>query len=68
VNISCSSSVSTVLSLKFLNAIAKATPLSTRVILGISEGMPVSVEFKIGDDMGYLRYYLAPKVGDDDEN
>ena len=55
------------LSLKFLNAIAKATPLSNRVILGISEGMPVSIEFKIGDDIGYLRYYLAPKVGDDEE-
>lgn len=64
VNISSSKSVCTNLSLKFLNVISKATPLSNRVIIGITEDQPVSIEYKIGE-IGYLRYYLAPKVGEE---
>lgn len=54
------------LSLKFLNMFAKATSLSEHVILGLSDGVPMLVEYPI-EDLGYLRFYLAPKVGDDDE-
>jgi len=54
------------LSLKFLNMFTKATSLSDHVILGLSDGVPMLVEYPI-DDLGYLRFYLAPKVGDDDE-
>jgi proliferating cell nuclear antigen len=64
VNISAPKRVSTKLSLKFLNIITKAAPLSDRVIMGITEDQPVSIEYKISD-IGHLRYYLAPKVGDD---
>lgn len=54
------------LSLKFLNMFTKATSLSEHVILGLSDGVPMLVEYPI-EDLGYLRFYLAPKVGDDDE-
>lgn len=54
------------LSLKFLNMFTKATSLSEHVILGMSDGVPMLVEYPI-EDLGYLRFYLAPKVGDDDE-
>ena len=54
------------LSLKFLNMFAKATSLSDHVMLGLSDGVPMLVEYPIAD-LGYLRFYLAPKVGDDDE-
>lgn len=54
------------LSLKFLNMFAKATSLSDHVMLGLSDGVPMLVEYPI-EDLGYLRFYLAPKVGDDDE-
>jgi proliferating cell nuclear antigen len=54
------------LSLKFLNMFTRATSLSEHVILGLSDGVPMLVEYPI-DDLGYLRFYLAPKVGDDDE-
>lgn len=54
------------LSLKFLNMFTKATSLSEHVILGLSDGVPMLVEYPI-EDLGYLRFYLAPKVGDDEE-
>lgn len=54
------------LSLKFLNMFTKATSLSDHVILGLSDGVPMLVEYPI-EQLGYLRFYLAPKVGDDDE-
>lgn len=64
VNISAQRKVYTKLSLKFLTIISKASPLAERVVIGITEDQPVSIEYKIGD-IGYLRYYLAPKVGEE---
>jgi len=47
--------------LKFLSNFTKATPLSPTVKLTISETDPIVVEYKI-DDIGYLRFFLAPKM------
>ncbi|KAI9906455.1 hypothetical protein PsorP6_002951 [Peronosclerospora sorghi] len=51
--------------LRYLNMFAKATPLSETVTLSMSPGIPIVVEYAIGD-MGYMRFYLAPKVEEDD--
>lgn len=51
--------------LRYLNFFAKATPLSPQVSLSMSPEVPLVVEYKIGD-MGYIRYYLAPKIEDGD--
>lgn len=57
------------LSLKFLSAFTKASPLSETVNIGLSEGIPALVEYPIGDagltGLGYLRFYLAPKMDDE---
>ncbi|CAG0890988.1 unnamed protein product [Darwinula stevensoni] len=50
---------------KYLNNFAKATPLSPVVSLSLSPDVPLVVEYKI-EDIGYVRYYLAPKIEDDD--
>ncbi|KAF2069588.1 hypothetical protein CYY_009092 [Polysphondylium violaceum] len=47
--------------LKFLSNFTKATPLSPTVKLTISETDPIVIEYKI-DDIGYLRFFLAPKM------
>lgn len=39
----------------------QATPLSTSVSLSFSKDVPLLVEYKIAD-VGFLRYYLAPKI------
>jgi len=50
--------------LRYLNFFTKATPLSGQVILQLSKDVPLVVEYRIGD-LGHIRYYLAPKIEDD---
>ena len=50
--------------LRYLNYFAKASPLSGSVTLSLSKDVPLMVEYKI-EDMGYIRYYLAPKIEED---
>ncbi|OZJ05564.1 Proliferating cell nuclear antigen [Bifiguratus adelaidae] len=56
--------VSLTFSLKYFQYFTKATPLSSRVVLSMSNDVPILVEYKL-DNLGYVRYYLAPKIGDD---
>lgn len=51
--------------LRYLNSFAKATPLSPTVTLSMSKELPVVVEYRIAD-MGHVRFYLAPKIEDEE--
>ena len=51
--------------LRYLNSFTKATPLASTVQLQMSTELPVVVQYLI-EEMGYVRYYLAPKIEDDD--
>jgi len=54
--------------LNFLIHFTKATPLSPTVTLNLSSDSPLSVEYRLGGgDAGYLRYYLAPKIDDEED-
>jgi proliferating cell nuclear antigen len=55
--------------LRYLNFFAKATPLSGSVTLKMSPDVPLVVEYKIQEEgeMGHLRFYLAPKIEEDEE-
>eukprot|EP00232_Nephroselmis_pyriformis_P027566 CAMPEP_0182864636 /NCGR_PEP_ID=MMETSP0034_2-20130328/7268_1 /TAXON_ID=156128 /ORGANISM="Nephroselmis pyriformis, Strain CCMP717" /LENGTH=322 /DNA_ID=CAMNT_0024996895 /DNA_START=32 /DNA_END=998 /DNA_ORIENTATION=+ len=57
--------VSLTFALRYLNSFTKATPLSGSVTLSMSKDLPVVVEYRIAD-MGYVRYYLAPKIEDEE--
>merc|ERR1711933_173159 len=52
-------------SLRYLNNFTKATGLSENVMLRLGPEVPLEVEYKIAD-FGSLRYYLAPKIDDDE--
>ncbi|KAL5018068.1 hypothetical protein ScPMuIL_003790 [Solemya velum] len=52
--------------LRYLNYFTKATPLSGQVSLSMSQDVPLVVEYKVGD-MGYVRFYLAPKIEDQED-
>ena len=52
--------------LRYLNNFAKAGPLSSSVRLGLSKDVPLVVEFVI-PDIGCLKYYLAPKIDDEED-
>lgn len=49
--------------LRYLNFFTKATALSGTVSLSMSPEVPLVVEYNV-EGLGYVRYYLAPKVDD----
>merc|ERR1712093_810531 len=57
--------VSLTFALRYLNFFTKATPMSESVTLSLSKEVPLAVEYAVGD-MGHLRYYLAPKVDEEE--
>lgn len=57
-------SISNNFSLTFLNIFNKAGTLSETVNLYISENAPLVIEYKF-EDYGVLKYYLAPRLNDD---
>jgi len=50
--------------LRYLNFFTKATGLSDKVKLCLAKDVPLVVEYSI-QDLGYVRYFLAPKIEDD---
>jgi proliferating cell nuclear antigen len=53
--------------LRYLNFFTKATSVSDQVIICMSPEVPMVVEYPI-DDMGHVKFYLAPKIDDDDND
>jgi proliferating cell nuclear antigen len=52
--------------LRYLNSFAKAAPLSDKVKLQISDGVPMVVSFTLeNEDKGHLNFFLAPKIDDE---
>jgi proliferating cell nuclear antigen len=62
VSIVLSEPVALTFSLKYLVNFCKATNLSDKVSLCLSQEVPLLVEYGLGS--GHLRFYLAPKVSD----
>ncbi|WIA10126.1 hypothetical protein OEZ86_000290 [Tetradesmus obliquus] len=52
--------------LRYLNSFAKAASLASQVQLSMTKDLPVVVEFTISD-MGHLKFYLAPKIDEDED-
>lgn len=64
VTIDLSEPVALTFSLKYLVNFCKATALSSQVKLNLSQEVPLQVEYGLGS--GHLRFFLAPKIGDED--
>jgi len=68
VTIDLREAVNVTYAIKYLNHFTKATALSPTVTLSLSNDVPIVVEYKI-EEIGYIRYYLAPKIEDEaDQN
>lgn len=61
VHIEMSKPIAATFALKYLNSFVKATPLSEQVSLSMAADFPLVVQYDI-EDLGPLRFYLAPKV------
>lgn len=66
VQIKLEEEVSLTFALRYLNSFAKATPLSGQVSLKMSPDVPLVVEYAI-EEIGHIRYFLAPKLSEADE-
>lgn len=65
VEIDLSEPVALTFSLKYLVNFCKASGLSSQVKLSLSNEVPLLVEYALSNN-SYLRFYLAPKIGDDE--
>jgi len=51
--------------LRYLNLFSKGSSLANTVTLSLSTKVPLRVEYNLGT-LGYLRFYLAPKIDEDE--
>jgi proliferating cell nuclear antigen len=66
VTIELNEAVTQTYAMRFLILFSKGQSLSKRVKLSICNDVPLVAEYKMGD-MGYIRYFLAPKIDDDND-
>lgn len=66
VTVEVSEPVNLTFALRYLNFFTKATPLSSQVILSLSPEVPLVVEYDI-EDIGHVKYFLAPKIENEDD-
>lgn len=66
VSIEMNEAVSMTFACRFLNQFTKATPISSTVTLSLKAENPLVCEYKVGD-FGHLRFYLAPKIEEEEE-
>jgi proliferating cell nuclear antigen len=66
VTIELQESISLNFALRYLATFSKATALSEKVKLSMAPEVPLVVEYAIGE-MGYIRYFLAPKIDEEPE-
>lgn len=51
---------------RYLNLFSKAAGISNQVVLNMSSETPLMVEFKLNNGGGELKYYLAPKITEEE--
>ncbi len=51
---------------RYLNLFSKAGGLSGQVILNLSNETPLMVSYKLANNTGELKYYLAPKITEEE--
>lgn len=51
--------------LRYLNFFTKATPLSSTVKMSLKEDVPLVLDYSVGE-IGNLKYYLAPKIDEEE--
>jgi len=64
-SVSLDEDVNLTFALKYLMFFTKATALSTQVTLSMSADVPLVTEYAI-EEHGYIRFYLAPKIEDEE--
>jgi proliferating cell nuclear antigen len=66
VGLTCEENVNLSFALRYLNMFNKANTLSNQVEVHLSTEAPLTVKYAVAD-FGHLKFYLAPKITDDEE-
>jgi len=66
VSIELKEAVTQTYAMRFLILFGKAATLSKSCVLSICQDIPLVAEYKIGD-CGHIKYFLAPKIDDNEE-
>jgi proliferating cell nuclear antigen len=64
VHVELSEPVRMAFSMKYLQSFSKATILCDKITLKLAKEIPLQMEFNV-ESIGYVRYYLAPKIEKD---
>jgi len=64
VSVKIDEEVNLTFALRYLNLFSKGSSLSNMVTLSLSPEVPLKVEYNL-QELGYLRFYLAPKIDED---
>lgn len=67
IEIECDEKVNSTYGLTYLNGFAKASGLTNRIGLYLSSSFPLMIEYDI-EKIGYIKFFLAPKMDDEDQN
>jgi len=65
ISIELAEPVTLTFALRYLNSFTKATPLADQVMVRLSANLPIVVRYEI-ESVGYVAYYLAPKIEDEE--
>eukprot|EP00127_Corallochytrium_limacisporum_P005300 Clim_evm31s202 gene=Clim_evmTU31s202 len=65
ISIELQQAVSLTFAIKYLSNFTKATTLTPQVCLHMASDTPLVVEYRMAE-IGYIKYYLAPKIEDDE--
>lgn len=66
-NIVVTNDVGIRVALRYMNSFSKASSLGKCVDVYLIPEMPLIVQIDMPDDIGYMKFYLAPKMDDDDD-
>lgn len=53
-------------SARYLNLFSKASTVASQVVLSMSTDRPLLLEYKLPKGLGELKFYLAPKINDEE--
>ena len=65
--IETNSVVNLAFALRYLNMFTKASSIGQQVSLFLSKEFPLIVQYKLAE-LGVLKFYLAPRISDNEEN
>lgn len=63
----CATPVELDVGLLYLNLIDNVSDISEKVVIKLTKDLPLLLDYELDNNFGYIRYYIAPRVSDEEE-